>query len=142
METVMDDAELLRSYAERRDQRAFAEFVRRHLDFVYGVALRRVGGDRQMAEDVSQDVFSSLAKKASTLCRRPIVTGWLHTAARYSAASRVRTERRRREREEAAHSMAEINYGSPVSADWEGLRPAIDEAIGQLNERDRMAILL
>jgi hypothetical protein len=36
------DSQLLRAYAERRSEPAFAELVRRHLDFVCFAALRMV----------------------------------------------------------------------------------------------------
>jgi len=38
--------------------------------------------------------------------------------------------------------MVDINAGSELTADWEKLRPVIDDAIGQLDDRDRSAILL
>jgi len=36
------DSQLLRAYAEHRSEPAFAELVRRHVDFVYSAALRMV----------------------------------------------------------------------------------------------------
>jgi len=36
------DAELLRSYADERCEAAFAEFVRRHIDLVFHIAVRRL----------------------------------------------------------------------------------------------------
>lgn len=72
------DASLLRRFVATRDQGAFAELVRRHLDGVYSAALRRVGGDAQLAEDVAQQVFVALARKlgavADTGAAR--VRGW------------------------------------------------------------------
>jgi hypothetical protein len=40
-----DDLTLLRHYADYGNQAAFAEVVRRNMNFVYSSALRRVGGD-------------------------------------------------------------------------------------------------
>ena len=66
-ETMMPDTELLTRYANRRDEAAFCELVRRHLDHVYSTALRLVGRDTHLAEDVTQAVFTDLARKAGSL---------------------------------------------------------------------------
>ena len=38
-----DDHTLLSRFAKAKDESAFTELVRRHLDLVYGVCLRRTG---------------------------------------------------------------------------------------------------
>jgi DNA-directed RNA polymerase specialized sigma24 family protein len=72
-----DDAELLRQFASERSESAFAEVVRRHVSLVYFAALRQVGGNASLAEDVTQSVFTDLARKAAVLAHRPTLTGWL-----------------------------------------------------------------
>src|SRR6266700_1429509 len=104
-----EDAELLRDYVESRSEQAFAELVRRHLNLVYSAALRRVGGDTHLAEDVSQKVFVALALQASSLRDRPALAGWLYTASRFVAVQVVRAERRRRAREQEAIIMNEFS---------------------------------
>ena len=69
---MMDDATLLRRYAEDRSEGAFAELVRRHLNLVYSAALRQVNGDTHLAQDVTQLVFTDLARKAESLKEAPI----------------------------------------------------------------------
>ena len=69
------DSELLRRYTEEKSEAAFAELVRRHLDLVYSVALRQVGGDAHLAQDVAQTVFTALARKAASLVERPVLGG-------------------------------------------------------------------
>ena len=56
-DAAIDDLTLLRDYAERGSERAFAELVGRHMPQVYAAALRRVNGDRALAADVTQTVF-------------------------------------------------------------------------------------
>jgi len=139
---MSDDAELLRRYANENSEPAFAELVQRHLGLVYHAALRQVGGDAHRAQDVAQTVFTDLARKAEALARRPVLAGWLYTSTRYAAAQVVRSERRRRVREQEAHTMNE-NLSDPTpAADWEHMRPVIDDALQALNERDREAVLL
>jgi len=83
---MMDDATLLRRFAADRSEEAFAELVRRHLNLVYSVALRKVGGDVHFAEDATQNVFSALAHHAASLTNRPVLTSWLYTTAHFTAA--------------------------------------------------------
>ncbi len=92
---MTDDAELLRRYAEEKSEAAFGELVRRHIDFVYGAALRQVRGNAGLAQDVVQVVFTDLARKAATLARHEVIVGWLHTATRFAAGKAIRTEVRR-----------------------------------------------
>ena len=79
------DAALLRRYADSRSEIAFAELVQRHLNLVYCAALRQVGGDAQLAQDVAQTVFTDVARKAAALSRRPVLASWLHTSTRFAA---------------------------------------------------------
>lgn len=139
---MIDDAELLRRYAAGRAEEAFAELVRRHVNFVYACALRRVGGDAHLAEDVTQQVFTKVAREAAALARRDVLSGWLYTTARHASAQVVRGERRRAVREQEAHIMNELTATSAHDAEWERLRPVIDEAMDDLREEDREAVLL
>jgi RNA polymerase sigma factor (sigma-70 family) len=134
------DVELLRNYARTRSEEAFAELVRRHLNLVYSAALRQVGGDSHLAQDVAQTVFTDLARKAASLCRRESLTGWLYTSAHFAAAKIARGEHRRRDREE--QFMREPIHDSATAADWEKLRPTLDSAMHELKESDREALLL
>ncbi|HVS53934.1 MAG TPA: sigma-70 family RNA polymerase sigma factor [Opitutaceae bacterium] len=138
---MIDDAELLRRYAQTRDEAAFAELVRRHLGFVYAAALRQVGGGAHRAEDVTQSVFVDLARKAATLAMRAEIAGWLYTSTHHAAAKLKRGEQRRQAREEEANRMQEI-HPATAATDWEKLRPVLDDAMHELPEPDRRAILL
>src|SRR6186997_3338046 len=93
-----DDAHLLREFAAGRSQSAFRSLVERYQDMVFGTARRRLGND-QAASDVSQNVFSALAKKAPWLCARTSVGGWLYKSTLMEAARRQRDDLRRSKRE-------------------------------------------
>ncbi len=136
------DAILLRRYTVESDESAFAEFVRRHLGLVYHAALRQTNGDAHAAEDVTQTVFTLVAQKARTLVHHQTLTGWLHTTTRFAARRHQRTEVRRLRREQEAHLMQENAATDPASADWEHLRPLIDDVLADLNATDRDAVLL
>ena len=134
------DSELIDRYVRTRSEDAFAELVQRHVNLVYSAALRQVNGDAYLAQDVAQTVFTDLARKASSLSRRATLTGWLYTSAHYAAAKIVRGENRRRDREEKY--MREPIHETAPAADWERLRPSLDEVMHELNETDREAVLL
>jgi RNA polymerase sigma factor (sigma-70 family) len=137
---MIDDAELLRRYAEENSEAAFAELVHRRIDLVYSVALRTTGGDAHRAQDAAQRVFTDLARKAASLAQRPVLTGWLYRSARFAATDLVRAARRRQEREAAAHLASDSTMNH--EPDWQQLRSEIDAALTALNERDRDALLL
>jgi RNA polymerase sigma factor (sigma-70 family) len=146
---MVDDVELLHRYVADRSQTAFTELVQRHLNLVYSVALRQVGGDSHLAEDVVQQVFSALARKAATLTHRPTLSGWLFRSTHFAASDIVRVERRRRAREQEAHTMERRDSLDSPSAmpggeaiDWDKVRPTIDAAIAELDEDDRDAVSL
>jgi RNA polymerase sigma factor (sigma-70 family) len=138
----MTDSELLRQYATERSEAAFATLVDRHLPLVYSAAVRRLNGDTHRASDVAQAVFASLARDASRLAGHPVLTGWLYTATRTTSIDLARAEKRRRAREQQAHAMNVIASSSDSAADWNQLRPIIDDALDQLPPRDREAVLL
>jgi RNA polymerase sigma factor (sigma-70 family) len=136
------DAELLRRYAHERSEEAFAELVRRHLDLVHSAALRQVGGNRAAAADIAQAVFTELARQANHLTRHPALVGWLYTTTHRLAARHVRDETRRHRRERDAHAMQETHHSNDPEVDWSRLAPVLDEAMHELAEADRIALLL
>lgn len=138
---MQDDIELLRRYARDRSEAAFTELVQRNLLFVYSTAIRQVGGSHR-AEDVVQAVFTDLARKAGSVSLRSDLTGWLYISTHFAAAKLKRTERRRQDREEAAHAMQQLLSCPTPEIDWEHLRPVLDDAMRGLNSRDRETVLL
>jgi RNA polymerase sigma factor (sigma-70 family) len=137
---MIPDAQLLNEYARDGSEAAFAELARRHVDLVYSAALRLVAGDTHLAEDVTQAVFTDLARKARALAGREMLAGWLHTSARYTACAILRAANRRRAREQTAFAMTPP--AAEPEPDWEQLRPLLDEAVGSLRADDRDAVLL
>jgi RNA polymerase sigma factor (sigma-70 family) len=136
-----DDAELLRQYARDRAEPAFAELVRRRIDLVYSVAVRQCGGDIHLAKDVTQRVFTDLARKAPSLVGRSVLSGWLVRSARFAASDVVRAERRRRTREQASLAMHDPSEPA-MPAESTKLRPLLDEVLSELSAVDRDTIAL
>jgi RNA polymerase sigma factor (sigma-70 family) len=135
-----DTRQLLADYATGGSEAAFRELVARYVNLVYSTALRVVGGNTQLAEDVSQTVFLGLARKAGTLSSNVMLGGWLHQHTYHVATRVVRGEQRRQIRQREAVEMNTLQDDS--GAHWRQLTPVLDEAIAQLGSEDRTAIML
>jgi len=130
---------LLRDYASRHSEQAFATLVSRHIDLVYSVACRHVGNHHQ-AEEITQAVFVILARKARSLAPGTILPGWLFRTARLTAANYLRGEIRRARREQEAYMQSTLSENAGDS--WQEIAPLLNDAIDGLREQDRNAIVL
>lgn len=95
-----------------------------------------------MAEEIAQKVFTDLARKAAILQRHPALTGWLHRSTRYAAIDAVRSETRRKKLTQLAVDIQGDISHPELYAEWQNLRPVIDEALDNLKEIDRAVMLL
>jgi len=137
----MKTNELLRRYVDDRSEPAFEELVEQHIDLVFSSALRRVNGDVATAQDVTQAVFTELARNAPKLTQHTSLAGWLYTSTRYLATKTLRTEQRRRCHEQEAHEMNKLLHSTDLDTTWQELRPMLDDAMHDLSSTDREAPL-
>ncbi len=135
----MEDIALLRQYALTNSEEAFSQLVERHLNLVYSAAVRQVGNPSQ-AEDITQAVFAILARKAGSLGCGVILPGWLYQTTRLTAANSMRTEIRRARREQEAYMQSLVNESEPEV--WTQIAPLLESAMGDLNQKERDAIVL
>lgn len=139
MDPVVPDATLIGTYAREGSEDAFRTLVTRHVDLVFAAAFRQVY-DRGIAEEITQEVFATLARKAPRLAGHETLAGWLHRTAVLAAKARIRTELRRRRRETES---AILEPSTPdASAFVDELTPLLDEALLGLRESDRTAVIL
>lgn len=129
-----DDAVYLQRWIEARDTDGFREIVNRYARLVYAAGYR-VLGNAADAEDVAQECFQTLAVAETTPCN--YLGPWLHRVATNLALKRIRTDSRRRARED--RFAAERPKTEDIA--WDDIYDFVDEAIAALDGKLREPIV-
>lgn len=133
------DADLLRAYVSDRSEQAFQALVEKYLGMTLGIARRRCGRP-DLAEEIAQNVFAILARKADGLKATPTLAGWIYRVTMVECAATLRRERKR------ADKMKEYADHARIAADgeefWSAAQPHLDEAIDELPPNDRDLLLM
>jgi len=137
-----DDSSLLHDFLEHGSGAAFASIVSRYLPMVYGTALRTLAGDTHAADDVAQQTFVALIANAGRLTQNRSIAGWLHGTAHNIAVNRIRSDRRRADREKEAVLREDRNAAVSAIGDESSIRPVLDAALKDLSSLERELILL
>jgi RNA polymerase sigma factor (sigma-70 family) len=128
------DANLLAEYVRGGDESAFAALVTLHERMVIGTAWRRTG-DAELARDIAQEVFATLARKAAWLTGRSTIAGWLYTTTVHVASRARQSETARRLREQRYSAGA---YSGSNDRPWQ----LLEDALRELPSADREAVVL
>jgi RNA polymerase sigma factor (sigma-70 family) len=132
------DESLLKSFAIHRDEKAFRTLAERYLGLIFHTALRRTG-NRQLAEEISQNILCALAQKASSLAKNSdLLPAWLHRATLFESSKAMRSESSHQRRKQLLHCQESAEAPSP----WRDAIPHLDLALDQLPESDRRVLLL
>ncbi len=125
------------------DQAAFAEFYDDVSPVVFGTTLK-VLRNQAMAEEVTQDVFLELWKKAPLYDRsKGSPKAWAATVAHRRAVDRVRSEESARARDEADARLGAIDHDVVVEEVATNLdQQQVLEALAQLTAPQREALIL
>jgi RNA polymerase sigma-70 factor (ECF subfamily) len=130
--------EVLLERAAAGDQGAFSTLVRRHEDRVFGIAVR-ITGDRADALDATQDTFVSVFKQAGSFRAEAAFTTWLYRVAVNACRDLLRKRRRLPEPTEELPERPRPGIGTDEVV---GLRLDLAQALAQLQEEYREAVLL
>lgn len=136
---VAADAELLARFADRRDEDAFAEIVRRHGPVVFRICNRLVGPAG--AEDAFQAVFLVLATRLKAAQAAPSVGGWLVGVAG-RVARQMRRAANRRSRHETAAAESRPTERAEQTSDLTDQFRALDEELARLPDHLRDPVVL
>lgn len=134
--TLIDDRSLLEHYARTRDAKAFNELARRYSGLVYGTCLR-VMRNPDDAQDVSQECFLELARRAGTI--RSSLAGWLHKVAKTRSINAIRRDSALRSREQQWTLESESH---DAGSEWAEIAPLVDGAVEKLPEHLRIPVVL
>ena len=137
-----DDLKLLSDWALQADETAFRTLVSRYAGLVHGVAVRRTGGQMSLAQEIGQNVFTMLARKAGSLRSHPCLASWLHRAAVLESAHLLRREsiHARKLARLATHlDTMSLPFDLP---DTTQSGPEIDDALARLPQSDRAVLLM
>lgn len=143
------DATLLKRFAERREESAFAELVERHGPVVQRICRRFLRSEHDV-EEVFQATFLVLALRASEVSWKSSVGGWVQDVARRLALHTRAQIARRNRREVQASSLVGGPLAPaecPVSAfgdevERQEVRRLIDVAVDELPEKYRAPLVL
>jgi len=87
------DEELVKIFAETRDEAAFDEIVGRYSDRIYGFALR-ITRNTDDAEEVLQEVFLTLTKKLDTFRGESKFSSWLYRVTANASYMYLRSQKK------------------------------------------------
>jgi RNA polymerase sigma-70 factor, ECF subfamily len=142
-----EDVRLMRLVA-RGDSSAFEDLIERHQALVAGTVARMLGSNSDV-EDIAQQVFIRVWKSARRYVPRAKFTTWLLKITRNLVFNEMRRARRRAQvplqSEPGAEEIPlkdETNPAPDASLLEDELKRAIEEAILQLPESQRMALIL
>ena len=142
-----EDVRLLRLVA-RGDTSAFEEVIERHQALVAGTVARMLGSNSDV-DDIAQQVFIRVWKSARRYVPRAKFTTWLLKITRNLVFNELRRARRRAQvplqsdpGTEEIPLKDETNPAPDASLLEDELQRAIEEAIMQLPESQRMALVL
>ena len=142
-----EDVRLMRLVA-RGDTSAFEKVIERHQALVAGTAARMLGSNSDV-EDIAQQVFIRVWKSARRYVPRAKFTTWLLKITRNLVFNELRRAKRRAQvplqsdpGAEEIQLKDETNPAPDASLLEDELQRAIEEAIMQLPESQRMALVL
>ena len=132
------DRDLLRRFADRRDDGAFAALVHRYGRLVFATCLR-VLSHRADAEDAYQATFLVLARRCGAIRSDEKLAGWLHTVA-VRTATEVRRMRARAKMAPSLTLPAPTGPTDPLES--RELATVLDEELAKLPDHYRLAVVL
>jgi RNA polymerase sigma-70 factor (ECF subfamily) len=127
--------------AQRGDERAFSLILRAYETPVFNYVLRLVGGDRALAEDLTQEVFLRVFQGLPKFSLRSKFTTWLFQVTKNRVLDELRASERR------PRSVMDIDDAPQLEvldAPFERLEAidAVWRAVERLNVDLKMALLL
>ena len=139
--TTLTDLRLLER-AGQGDESAFERLFYRHYDRIYGVLFRLVG-NRDEAEDLTQEVFVKLYQHHFGSGREHNVSAWLYRVAMNMGYNALRSRRRRwRRNMELVPDVTDQPADPADGVIRREIRDSVRAALAELPRRDVQLLLL
>ena len=126
--------------AKQGDLAAFELLMRQHERLVLGTALRLLG-NREDAQDVSQEVFLRLYRNLAKVRATENLAGWLYRVTA-NACHDLRRKRPDLAQVETAEALPAAGNNPQQSATENERRRALDLSLRMLSEKERTALVL
>jgi RNA polymerase sigma-70 factor (ECF subfamily) len=135
------------------DSKAFSELVEKFQTRLVGL-MHHILAHKQDAEDLAQEVFMRVYRNRHNYSPKAKFSTWLFTIANNLALNAIRDRKRRKtlsieQSESSSHGVTSQSFAPPSrgpapdhQADQTELAEVIRRAMGELNERQRMAVVL
>ncbi|MBX2798595.1 MAG: sigma-70 family RNA polymerase sigma factor [Myxococcales bacterium] len=153
MSSPLSDAELVGRFKEG-DRDAYSEIVRRYQDRVFTLCLKWMG-DREVAEEVAQDVFLALYKSLARFRGDAQLSTWIYRVViNHCKNRRLYRRRRKMERHEAlegespqadegpTRQIADEGPGTDAPLHAQQAQALLQTALEQLDEEQRHIVVL
>lgn len=136
-DTLSHDAELVRR-SQAGDVAAFEEIYRLHSGRILGLCLR-MAGDRDRAEELTQEIFVRAWQKLGTYGERAAFSSWLHRV----AVNTVMSHFRRSKHDQSNVPLEELGPSAePSRQERPGEGVDLERAIAALPPRARLVFVL
>jgi RNA polymerase sigma-70 factor (ECF subfamily) len=140
MPLIQPDPGVLRK-AQRGDERAFTLIVRAYETPVYNYVVRLVGGDRVLAEDLTQEVFLRVFQGLPKFSLRSKFTTWLFQVTKNRVLDELRANERRPRLSVALEDIPPLEVVDTPLENVEAM-DAVWRSVGNLTADLKMALLL
>lgn len=133
------DVDALIAASVKGDCDAFAELYREHRGRIYALCWRMCAGQRDLAEDLTQEAFVQAWRKLSSFRGDAAFSTWLH---RLAVNVVLGDKRRQARRLQTVSDTDQVVESVQVTYDWQGGDRDLERAIARLPERARSVLVL
>jgi RNA polymerase sigma factor (sigma-70 family) len=135
------DGELLECWVRRRDSVALEALVLRHGPMVWGICCRALPNHHD-AEDAFQAAFLVFVRKAASVRTPELLANWLYGVALQTARKARQAAGKRQAREKQVPQLPEPKARSQNQQFGPDAQRLLDEELGRLPDKYRIAVLL
>jgi len=136
------------------DVAAFEKLVARYQNKIMGYAARMVNGDREEAEDVTQETFIKAYRSLDSFRGQSSFSTWLYKIATNLCIDRARTKKRRpqqaysldepmdKDEEGGGREIADTRHEPSLGVERDEMRAVVRETVASMPEKMRQVLVM